>query len=146
MANPKMTHIHCPLCATFPSANILWQDDFCRVVWVDDLHYPGFCRVILTAHHKEMTDLPADQRQRLMTVVFAVEACVRDVVKPDKINLASLGNVVPHVHWHVIPRWENDSHFPDAIWAAARRTAALPPLPAEIKQQIQALLFVSLPK
>jgi len=133
----------CPLC--FPSnESILWSDTFCRVIWVDDTHYSGFCRVILNAHVKEMTDLPPEQRQRLMVVVFAVESAVREIVQPDKINLASLGNVVPHVHWHVIPRWENDVNFPDAIWAAPRREAKQRPLPDDIRprlvQRIQALL------
>lgn len=112
----------CPLCS--PAAEtVLWRDDFCRVVWVDDARYPGFCRVILNRHVKEMIDLPSSERLRLMETVFTVEAVVREVVRPDKINLASLGNVVPHLHWHVIPRWTDDVSFPDAIWAPARRVA-----------------------
>jgi diadenosine tetraphosphate (Ap4A) HIT family hydrolase len=91
------------------------------VIWVDDPDYPGFCRVILNAHVKEMTDLPDTDRQRLMAVVFAVEAAVREVLNPDKVNLASLGNVVPHLHWHVIPRFADDRHFPDAVWALPRQ-------------------------
>jgi diadenosine tetraphosphate (Ap4A) HIT family hydrolase len=70
-----------------------------------------------------MTDLPETDRQRLMNVVFATEAAVREVLNPDKVNLASLGNMVPHLHWHVIPRFADDRHFPDAIWADARRPA-----------------------
>jgi diadenosine tetraphosphate (Ap4A) HIT family hydrolase len=57
----------------------------------------------------------------LMDVVFATERALRRIMQPDKINLASLGNVVPHLHWHVIPRWRDDSHFPAPIWAAATR-------------------------
>lgn len=114
----------CPLCAG-NGGELLWADAFCRVVWVEDAHYPGFCRVILNAHVREMTDLTSSDRLRLMETVFTVEAAVRDVVRPDKINLASLGNVVPHLHWHVIPRWADDRHFPDAIWAAPRREGAI---------------------
>lgn len=110
----------CPLCST-EGQDILWQDPFCRVIWVDDADYPGFCRVILNAHIKEMTDLSTTDQQRLMGVVFAVESAVREVLQPDKINLASLGNMVPHVHWHVIPRFADDRHFPDAVWAAPKR-------------------------
>lgn len=110
----------CPLC-TPESQDLLWHDAFCRVILVDDPAYPGFCRVILNAHVKEMTDLDEAERRRLMDVVFAVEAAVREVAQPDKINLASLGNMVPHVHWHVIPRFVGDRHFPDAIWAPAKR-------------------------
>ncbi|MBI5938727.1 MAG: HIT family protein [Betaproteobacteria bacterium] len=117
----------CPLC-TPTNEDLLWQDDFCRVILVDDPAYPGFCRVILNAHAKEMTDLPEQDRQRLMDVVFAVEAAVREVVQPDKVNLASLGNMVPHLHWHVIPRFADDPHFPDAIWAAAKRAGTTRPV------------------
>jgi diadenosine tetraphosphate (Ap4A) HIT family hydrolase len=131
----------CLLCAG-ADETVLWHDDLCRVVWVEDARYPGFCRVILNAHLKEMTDLPADQRRRLMDVVFAVEAAVREAVRPDKINLASLGNVVPHVHWHVIPRWADDANFPDAIWAAARREASPRNVAADLKARIQALLRI----
>jgi diadenosine tetraphosphate (Ap4A) HIT family hydrolase len=129
---------HCPLCQPDSAEIALWSDAFCRVIWVDDAHYPGFCRVILNAHVREMTDLPPDQRQRLMAVVFAVETAVREIAQPDKINLASLGNVVPHVHWHVIPRWVDDANFPDAIWAAARRETTPRDLPADFRSRIQA--------
>lgn len=65
-----------------------------------------------------MTDLDPGNRRHLMNVVFAVEMALRRLLRPDKINLATLGNMVPHLHWHVIPRWRDDSHFPAAIWAA----------------------------
>lgn len=100
---------------------MLWQDDFCRVVLVDDAAYPGFCRVILQQHVKEMTDLDAADQMRLMTVVFATERSVRELFNPDKINLASLGNMTPHLHWHVIPRFADDKHFPNPIWGEVKR-------------------------
>ncbi len=131
----------CLLCAGEDEV-VLWRDALCRVIWVEDARYPGFCRVILNAHQKEMTDLPVDQRRHLMDVVFAVEAAVREAARPDKINLASLGNVVPHVHWHVIPRWVDDANFPDAIWAAARREASPRDAAADLKARIQALLRI----
>jgi diadenosine tetraphosphate (Ap4A) HIT family hydrolase len=129
----------CPLCTT-GSETRLWSDTFCRVIWVDDAAYPGFCRVILNAHVREMTDLPPAERQRLMDVVFAAEAALREVVKPDKINLASLGNVVPHVHWHVIPRWRDDPNFPDSIWSATRREWTSRALPPDLKAALAARL------
>lgn len=110
----------CELCDGI-GEELIWRDDFCRVVLVNDVDYPGFCRVILQRHVKEMTDLSVAERNRLMTVVFAVEQVVREVVQPQKINLASLGNVVPHVHWHVIPRFTDDQNFPNPIWGAAKR-------------------------
>ena len=140
MKNPD-----CPLCQSI-NEHALWRDDFCRVIWVDEPDYPGFCRIILSHHVREMTDLAPQDRRRLMDVVFAVEAVVRTVLRPDKINLASLGNMVPHLHWHVIPRFADDRHFPDAIWAPPRRDAGCrPPPDADVRPRLMALLRERLP-
>ena len=102
---------------------LLWQNDLCRIVLVDDPNYVGFCRVILNKHVKEMTDLSETERLNIMQITFAVEQVLRDVLQPTKINLASLGNKTPHIHWHVIPRFENDVHFPETIWSTEVREA-----------------------
>lgn len=114
---------NCELCGT-PGGELIWQDALCRVVRVDDMDYPGFCRVILNRHVKEMTDLGLPERERLMSVVFSVEQAIREIMQPEKINLASLGNMTPHVHWHVIPRFKHDKTFPNPIWAKAKRETA----------------------
>lgn len=103
---------------------MLWRDEFCRIVLVDDPDYPGFCRVVLERHVKEMTDLAPAERNRLMNAVFATEATLRELLSPRKVNLASLGNAVPHLHWHVVPRHGDDRHFPRPIWAEAVRPYA----------------------
>ena len=124
----------CPLCGT-PGGETLWQDDFCRVVLADEPDYPGFLRVIMNAHVKEMTDLSAADQKALLKVVLAAEAALREVMAPDKINLAALGNVVPHLHWHVIPRFADDPHFPNPVWGARLRDkphAAPPHLDAQL--------------
>ncbi|MEC5215903.1 diadenosine tetraphosphate (Ap4A) HIT family hydrolase [Actimicrobium sp. GrIS 1.19] len=92
-----------------------------RIVLVDDAQYPGFCRVIWNTHLAEMTDLVPAERSTLMAAVCKVEATLREVMAPHKVNLASLGNMVPHLHWHVIPRFTDDAHFPAPIWAAVVR-------------------------
>ncbi len=58
-----------------------------------------------------------------MKVVFSVETAMREIIQPDKINLASLGNKTPHLHWHIIPRFEDDKHFPNSHWGEARNDA-----------------------
>lgn len=132
----------CELCAT-TGGEVLWQSSLCRVVRVADPHYPGFCRVILNAHVREMTDLDAGQRRQLMDVVFAVESVVRELFKPDKINLASFGNMVPHLHWHIIPRWRDDKHFPEPIWGKVQRDS-WPARATVSQQQLQAALAEAL--
>lgn len=113
----------CEFCTT-PGGPVLWENEICRVVRVDEPDYPGFVRVILGRHATEMADLGADEARRLMEVVFAVEAAVRETMGADKMNLASLGNQTPHVHWHVVPRFRDDRHFPGPIWAAPQRPHA----------------------
>lgn len=112
-------HPDCPLCQQDGGA-LLWRGSHLRVIEVDDPDYPGFTRVVWNAHIAEMTSLSTHGRELLMRAVWAVEQAQRDVLHPDKVNLAALGNMVPHLHWHVIPRWRDDRHFPDAIWAAPR--------------------------
>lgn len=96
-----------------------------------------------------MTDLEPPQRARMMKTVFAVEMALREVTLADKINLASLGNKTPHVHWHVIPRFENDKHFPNSHWGAALRdgqpfgfnSATLESFTQKIKAHIECALL-----
>ena len=111
----------CELCAPSPFP-VLFADTRLSVVLVTDTpDYPAFCRVIWRGHVREMTDLSAADRAYLMDWVFRTEAALRTVLAPDKINLASLGNVVPHLHWHVIPRFADGAHFPAPVWAARAR-------------------------
>ncbi|MBL8199599.1 MAG: HIT family protein [Chromatiales bacterium] len=119
----------CPLCAS-RDAPALWRDSRLRVVSAGDPDYPGFLRVIWQDHVREMTDLPPDGRAHCLRVVLAVEQALRDTLGPDKINLASLGNQVPHVHWHVIPRFADDAHFPGPVWAARMRAGVAHPFDA----------------
>lgn len=132
----------CELCATVGGA-LLWEDSRCRVVLVDEPGYSGYCRVIWKVHVAEMTDLAVADRAHCMRVVFAVEAVLRELLTPDKINLASLGNFTPHVHWHVIPRFRDDPHFPQAVWGPRQRdaqTTAPTDLPQHIVRQLSVRL------
>lgn len=114
----------CPLCAPLQDKKdeIVWQDRYCRVINVADSDYPGYYRVIWAAHAAEMSDLTLSAQHHLMSVVFAVERSLRMLMNPDKINLASFGNVVPHVHWHIIARYADDRHFPESIWGQVQRS------------------------
>ena len=135
----------CDLCAADGGVVVL-RNALLRVVLVDDADHPGFCRVIVNAHVREMTDLEPGQIARVMGAVFAVEDALRAVLAPAKINLASFGNMTPHLHWHVIPRFADDAHFPQPVWgtrqresdaaALAQRRARLPELMREIAQRL----------
>ena len=114
----------CSLCnkQNYP---IIWVDRFCRVILINDQNYPGYCRVDLISHKKEMADLLEDEKFNIMRVVFKLESLIKVFLKPDKINLASLGNITPHLHWHVIPRFREDTHFPKSIWSDPKRISKI---------------------
>ncbi len=114
--------MNCELC-TATGGVVLWEDAQCRVVLADEAGYCGFCRVIWNTHVREMTDLDAADQTHCMKVVFTVERVLRKTLSPVKINLASLGNMVAHIHWHVIPRFADDPHFPLPVWGSVQRKA-----------------------
>ncbi|HET9644992.1 MAG TPA: HIT family protein [Burkholderiaceae bacterium] len=104
----------------------VWSDERLRVVRVDDDGFPAYYRVIWNVHVPEFSDLAYDDREHCMNVVAAVERVLREQLSPMKVNLASLGNLTPHLHWHVLARFEWDSHYPNPIWAAAKRRLERP--------------------
>ncbi|KJS73881.1 MAG: HIT family protein [Serpentinimonas sp.] len=136
----------CPLCAHAGGLLLLRQHKL-RIVRVPGAHdalpagvqpdalaeaFPAYYRVIWNAHVAEWSDLSEAEQGLCMRAVSAVERVLRLQLQPSKINLAALGNVVPHLHWHVLARFEWDSHFPAPIWAAAQR-----PLDAERLQALR---------
>lgn len=135
MTEPSKT---CEFCIS-TGGELVWGNILCRVARIADPDYPGFCRVILNRHELEMTDLEVDEQLEMMRVVFGVEASLRRLLNPDKINLASLGNMTPHVHWHVIPRWRGDRCFPNPIWGSGQRTATSIPATIETARLKEAL-------
>lgn len=119
-----------------------------RVVRVPDSDFPAFYRLVWNEHRAELSDLDADERLSCWSAVVAIEQVLRTRLSPTKINLASLGNLVPHLHWHVIARFDWDSHFPQPIWglrqreveggAQARLRCSLVDLDAAVKAAVMA--------
>ena len=129
---------NCVLCSDLKSdeGQLIWRGDDCRIISVNDPDLPGSCRVIWNHHVAEMTDLSYGEREHLMSLVFVVEEANRQVMKPAKVNLAALGNMVPHIHWHVIPRFTDDAFFPGSVWSSRARE----PSPSILDERRQAAL------
>jgi diadenosine tetraphosphate (Ap4A) HIT family hydrolase len=89
-----------------------------RVIRALDADHPAFYRVVWNVHVAEWTDLEPTDRSHMMQSVAKVETILRSALSPTKINLASLGNMVPHLHWHVIARFDWDVRWPAPVWAA----------------------------
>lgn len=138
-----MPHPDCVYCNP-KEETVLWSGAHCRVLHVADPKFPGFCRVVWNAHATEFSELDDASRGHVMKVVAVVEKMLRTLLSPDKINLASLGNQVPHLHWHIIPRYRDDSHFPESIWAAPQRGGIVRALPNDFADRIKKALDRSL--
>jgi diadenosine tetraphosphate (Ap4A) HIT family hydrolase len=111
----------CPLDAPRPSCNEHW--DFVAALSVSSLYltanqtYRGHCQLIFDARHAARPDqLSPAEWTSLSADLFAAQAAIVRTVKPDHLNVESLGNVVPHVHWHIIPRFRDDPRWGSPIW------------------------------
>jgi diadenosine tetraphosphate (Ap4A) HIT family hydrolase len=112
----------CPLCDA-AGGHVVFEGDKFRLIRADEEGFPAFYRVVWNEHVAEFSDLASADRALCMDAVVRVERVLREHLAPAKINLAALGNVVPHLHWHVIARFEGDSRFPAPVWAAATHVA-----------------------
>lgn len=138
----------CSLCETEGGVPVFRGDKF-RVIRAEEADFPAFYRLVWNDHVAEFSDLPASERALCMDAVTLIEAVLRRQLRPTKVNLATLGNVVPHLHWHVIARFDWDSHFPAPVWGAAQRPsdaqaltqlrARLPALDRDIRQALAAM-------
>ena len=91
-----------------------------------------------------MSDLFNEEQLKLMRVVFKLESLINIFLKPDKINLASLGNIIPHVHWHVIPRFKEDRHFHKSIWSESQRMSKIEDFEISREKEFIKYLFAGL--
>ena len=127
----------CPLCDAVGGSLVFDGPKF-RVIRADEDGFAAFYRLVWRDHVTEFSELDAADRLLCIEAVVRVEQALRAHLHPDKVNLATLGNAVPHLHWHIVARFKWDSHFPGAVWAAAQRVAPPERLSA-IEQQRAAL-------
>lgn len=112
-------HPGCPMCTK-------WDDDSdlriaelesCYVVLNRDQFFPGYCFVLAKAHVVELFHLDVATRQGIIEEVNRVASALHRVFTPTKINYELLGNMVPHMHWHLVPRFSSDPLWPKPIWS-----------------------------
>jgi diadenosine tetraphosphate (Ap4A) HIT family hydrolase len=119
----------CPLC--YPKGKqVLWENRALRIIRIEEPGYPGYCRIIWNTHVPSMLGLSPDQSAHCLSIVMATARVLDRLLSPKQVNIASLGNKVAHLHWHVLARFENDPHFPEAVWGPALKppSSALPTL------------------
>ena len=131
-----MTVAGCPLCDT-DGGLLIFKTEKLRVIQAAEAGFPAFYRVVWNAHVTEFSDLSLGDRTACMNAVVSVEQVLREQLMPTKVNLAALGNAVPHLHWHVVARFDWDSHFPGAVWSVPQRPKNLEKLANLATQCVQ---------
>ena len=91
---------------------MIYEDKFIKIEREDN-ELP-WIKIFTIKPFRELSDCDEASRARLF-----------EFYKPTKINIASFGNYVPHVHIHVIARFSSDSFFPDSVWANPKRKSEL---------------------
>ncbi|MFM4917737.1 HIT domain-containing protein [Aeromonas dhakensis] len=90
----------------------------CRVLLAKDSQYPWLILVPRVANLREIHHLAPAQQQQLMLESCAVASLMEQALRPDKINVAALGNLVPQLHLHHVARFSTDKAWPGPIWGA----------------------------
>jgi len=75
--------------------------------------------------YKEMSEVPSQIRHEIYDLLHIVEKEMIHYYTPTKINIASFGNYVPHVHWHIMARFAEDSYYPEPMWGKKQRESTL---------------------
>jgi diadenosine tetraphosphate (Ap4A) HIT family hydrolase len=119
--------IDCPMCTK-------WNDDDdlriaelaqCYVLLNRDQFFPGYCFVFTKAHLTELFHLDRAVRTAVVEEVNLVAEALSALFQPAKINYELLGNMVPHMHWHIVPRFTTDPLWPRPIWSEPHEPVAL---------------------
>lgn len=102
-----------------------------------DQFFPGYCLLFAKQHVTELFHLEPAIRQGMLEEVSRTAAVLARLFKADKINYELLGNMVPHIHWHLVPRLASDPLWPRPIWAEPHQEQ---PLSAAAYQERCALI------
>jgi diadenosine tetraphosphate (Ap4A) HIT family hydrolase len=108
----------------------------CRVLLMNDARYPWLMLVPRRPNIIELFDLAVTERAILMEEIAAVSVALKELTHCQKLNVATLGNVVSQLHVHIVARFENDSAWPHPVWGSGQRQPYLPEKAQEFAGQV----------
>lgn len=119
----------CPMCRRWDTDSDLRIAELPNsyVILNRDQFFPGYTLLFTKFHATELFHLDREVRSALMEEVSSVAAALFAVFAPAKINYELLGNMVPHIHWHIVPRFSSEPLWPRPIWAETHEELILPP-------------------
>src|SRR6185369_14202745 len=111
----------CPFCELIPALREGKEDCLAEleesfVILAHDQFYPGYSILVLKDHHEHLAQLPLERQARLWNDVTRVAGVLTREMKPARINYECLGNLMNHIHWHIVPRYADDTRKHEPIW------------------------------
>lgn len=103
-----------------------------RVLLMDDARFPWLILVPRRAEVSEITDLAEADSAALWQEIRLACGVMQSLARPDKINVAALGNIVSQLHVHVVGRFRSDPAWPGPVWGFGSRT----PYPLHARAQL----------
>ena len=107
-----------------------------------DQYFKGYTFVTLKWHSEELYQLSDKDRRAFLEDMSRIAATLAKALNPDKMNYELLGNGMPHLHWHLVPRYKTDPLWGRPIWTGSRRRKRLThegyeEIVAELKVQLR---------
>lgn len=102
-------------------------------------------KIFTNAPHKEFSECSREEKEIIWECLDLIEKTMLRYFKPEKINIASFGNMLPRVHWHIMARFRDDSYFPEPMWGVRQREgfglpAPMEPFLEELKRELHSRL------
>jgi diadenosine tetraphosphate (Ap4A) HIT family hydrolase len=124
----------CPFCRPREDDNNLWLKVTSLSISTLYLHriqtYRGYSVLVYDPGHvTRQSELSAEEWASFCSDLRLAQAAIAKVTKPDHMNVASLGNQIAHLHWHIIPRYQNDSRWGGPIWTTTEEEMEIVTLP-----------------
>jgi diadenosine tetraphosphate (Ap4A) HIT family hydrolase len=119
--------VSCPFCQKLaaldqlPAEELVWQFPHSVALLGPWQYYQGYCILIARAHATELFHLHEDVRRAYLDEMTTLARAIADCFGPQKVNYELLGNQVPHLHWHVFPRYAEDPEASKPVWLALDR-------------------------
>ena len=148
----RMAERSCPLCKRLDDLRSRRDPGFIHefpnsfAVLGQQQLYRGSCMLISKKHAAELHLLPPPERVAFCAEMMILAEAIFRTVQPDKLNYELLGNLVPHLHWHIFPRVKVDKKFSDPIWVRPEKERLAVQLSPEDRSALIALLREHLPK
>lgn len=132
----------CPMCSRWDADSDMriMELPHSYVILNRDQYFPGYTLLFTKKHATELFQLDRNVRTALMEEISSVAEALFSIYTPAKINYELLGNMVPHIHWHIVPRFTSEPLWPRPIWAEPHEERFL--LPDEYRSRIETIRSV----